>query len=182
MVDQYKVVVVICEDEETQQQLISLMSGCGEMEGSCVLDGISINEDRKIYKKNVDFINTEAIDSELTVKDYLIFYTMVSANYHKDILEEVTKLFYEIHKEDIMDKKINELSEQNRIIVRCVAAHLKNVKLLLGKNLLEIKTEEEKKELLEFLQKYFVENSCYCILFEEHKKCADHMVNDVIQI
>lgn len=146
------------------------------------MDTVCTRDNRKAYKKKVDFVNPKDIDSELTVKQYLTFYTMVSGSYHDGTTEELIKVFTELHKEQIINKKVNELSQKDRIIVRCIAAYLRNIKLLLSKNLLAYRTEEEKGEILEFLQKYFVKKSCYCILFEDNKECTSDIIDDVRQI
>ena len=78
------------------------------------MDTVCTRDNRKAYKKKVDFVNPKDIDSELTVKQYLTFYTMVSGSYHDGTTEELIKVFTELHKEQIINKKVNELSQNIR--------------------------------------------------------------------
>lgn len=179
--DEYKIIVLICEDEIRKQQLISLFSGRGDVPGICKLDNISTNENCISYKRKVDFIDPKEIDSELTVKEYLIFYTMVSGYYHEGTLEELAKVFLDLHKQEIMSKKVNELARQDQVLVRCITSLFKNLSLLVSKDLLDGQLDDNI-EILEFLEKYFVKKSCYCILFEDSIESTENVSVEVIRI
>lgn len=150
--------------------------------GECILNHISQLKNIKDYKKKVDCINLEEIHSELTVRNYLTFYGMVSGIYSEEMMLETTCLLAKLQLEEIFDKKVNELSSNERILVRCIAARLKKVELLLCIHILENKTADEQATLLNFLNQYFVKNSCMCILFEKNKKNVDKSIDEVIVI
>ena len=44
---------------------------------------------------------------------------------------------------------------------------MRNVHCLVGKDLFEDLLPEQKEEVVSFLEKYFCENDCLCILFED---------------
>lgn len=177
-----KVVVFICADEERKEAMIELLSGKSITAGECTLNHINIRKNIKDYKKKVDYINPKGISSELTVRNYLIFYGMVSGVYYEGMIDEFSELLAELEMEEVLDKKVSELSRQEQILVRCIAARLKKVELLLGNHILENKTADEQKQLLNFLDQYFIKKSCMCILFENQKEDVDKVIDEVMLI
>ncbi|MBQ2799810.1 MAG: hypothetical protein IJF03_00295 [Lachnospiraceae bacterium] len=177
-----KIVAIICSDEKIRETILQLLSGKNIATGECILNHISTTKSIKEYKKKVDCINPKEISSQLTVRNYLIFYGMVSDIYSEKLVEEFSDIFKALQMEEVLDKKVDELSCFERILVRCVAARLKKVELLLGNHILENKTAEEQIQLLNFLKQYFVKNSCKCILFENEKENIDRIIDEVMVI
>ena len=177
-----KVVVFICADEERKEAMIELLSGKSITAGECPLNHVNIRKSIEDYKKKVDYINPKGISSELTVRNYLIFYGMVSGVYYEGMIDEFSELLAELEMEEVLDKKVSELSRQEQILVRCIAARLKKVELLLGNHILENKTADEQKQLLNFLDRYFIKKSCMCILFENQKEDVDKVIDEVMLI
>ena len=162
LLDKYKILVAVCDEKEQEEMLISLIT-------EYVENDAYTDCERNVYQKKIDYIDPERIDSALKVRDYLIFYSMISKNYNVGILEEQLAEFCKFRQEDIMDKYMNEISNQDKIAIRCLISYMRRVKILFGKNFLKQGTDEEKEWLTMFLKKYFVENSSYCILFEDNK-------------
>lgn len=162
LLDKYKILVVVRGKKEYEQQLISLLTKSME-------DEIYTDDERNLYQKKIDYIDPESIDSALKVRDFLIFYAMISQNYNASVFEKQIHEFCKLCKEDIMDKCVNELSRQDQIVVRCMIAYMRKVKILFGKDFLKQVTKEEREKLTTFLKKYFVDNSSYCILLEDSK-------------
>ena len=50
----------------------------------------------KKHNKKVDVIDIDKIDSDLCVRNYLVFYTMVMGVYENDTIQEFTTLFQQI--------------------------------------------------------------------------------------
>lgn len=159
LLNKYKILVIVCGKKEYEQQLISLLTKSMEYEKHT-------DDERNLYQKKIDYIDPERIDSALKVRDFLIFYAMVSQNYNECIFEKQIHEFCKLCKEDIMEKSVNELSRQDKIVVRCMIAYMRKVKILFGKDFLKEVTKEERERLTIFLKKYFVDNSSRCILLE----------------
>ncbi len=177
-----KIVAIICSDEKIREIMLQLLSGKNISVGESILNHISTEKNIKEYKKKVDCINPKEISSQLTVRNYLIFYGMVSGVYSEKLVEEFSDIFKALQMEEVLDKKVDELSCFERILVRCVAARLKRVELLLGNHILANRTAEEQIQLLNFLEQYFVKNSCKCVLFECEKENIDRMIDEVMVV
>lgn len=182
VLEDYKIVALVCKDQKVRETLIALMSGRGDIGGDCVINNLGMRENLREYKRKVDYINPREIISELTVRDYLVFFGMISGVYHEGMVEEILDMLVDVQMQGIMDRKVSELSDYEQIIVRCIASRLKKVEMLLANNIFETGTTEERKQLQSFLLKNFVENSCLCVLFENNRENIQNMVDEVILI
>ena len=172
------VVQIICADTQKRDELISLMCGNSSNGDICILDGVSTKEQIKEYRKKIDVIDLNKISSTLTVKNYIIFYLMITNMYNNNTVKQLEALLIENNKQEILDTPINELSNIDKIIVRCLLSHMKHISCLLGKSLLNELSQPQKDIFVTFLNEYFTKNHCLCLLFDEkqHKEYAFHNI------
>lgn len=160
------IVEIVCENPDKKKDLIELITGTQVKRGVCVLGNVNTQHDLDEYKRKVDMIDIDRVDSTLNVKNYLVFYTMVTGVYHDETIEELTQLFYQIGIEDLLDKSLNDLNKVEKIKVRCLASYLKQINCLVGKDLLEDLEPKQKECVLSFLKECFRKKQCLCLLFE----------------
>lgn len=120
-------------------------------------------------QKKIDVIDIAKIESNLTVKNYIVFYAMVTGVYHDKTIAELTSLLIQNEMGDVLDTVVNKLSNIEKIKVRGIAAYMKQINCLVGKEILDELEEMQRKEIMEFLEKNFVKNDCSCLLFEKMK-------------
>ena len=144
----------------------------------CIMDGVSTQEQLNEYRKKIDVVDLNKISSTLTVKNYIVFYSMITNIYSNDTIKELEKLLLENNKDEIVDTPINQLNNIDKIIVRCLLSHMKHINCLLGKNLLDNLSQPQKDIFITFLNEYFTKNHCLCLLFDEkqHKEYAFHNI------
>lgn len=140
-----EIVHITCNDMDKRNNLISLVG----------------------KKKKIDIIDIEKINSNLTVKDYIVFYTMVTSVYHDNTIDELTSLLIQNEMEYMLDTMVNALSYIEKIKIRCIAAYMKQINCLVGKGLLDELEQNQKEEFVKFLEENFVKNYCLCLLFDK---------------
>lgn len=176
------IIQIVCENVDKKKDFIELVTGTRVEKGLCVLGDVDTKHHLKEYKKKVDLVDIEKVNSTLNVKSYLVFYTMVTGVYHNQTIEEMTQLFQRIDMEKILDKTLNDLSRLEKIKVRCLAAYLKQITCLIGKDLLEDLEPEQKQNVISFLEEYFRKKHCLCLLVEKHQIQAEENVDAVFKI
>ncbi len=176
------IVEIVCENEEKRRDLMELVTGTQVERGVCVLGDVDTKHQLKEYKKKVDMVDPDKVDSTLSVQNYLVFYAMVTGAYHNETIEEMTQLFQTIGLEELLDKPINDISRIEKIKVRCLAAYMKRITCLVGKNLLDELEPEQKENIISFLGEYFRKNQCLCLLFENQKWQIKEKVDEVFVI
>lgn len=170
---------VICSDTEKKEKLISLIGGTQKDGGISVLDGVDTKEHLKEYKKMVDVIDIEKIDSTLTVKNYIVFYAMVTGIYSDKTIDKLTELLLQNGMENVLDMPVNALSDMEKIKVRCLAAYMKHISCLVGKGLLDCLEQMQKDTFYDFLREYFIQNQCMCLLFD-NMQCQENEFGKVV--
>lgn len=173
---------VICEDPEKRNDLICLIGGRQVDGGICVLNGIDTKEHLKEYKKKVDIIDIEKIDSTLPVKDYMVFYTMVTGIYTDKTIDEITALLIENEMKHVWNMAVNELSIIEKIKVRCIAAYMKEISCLVGKSLLDGMDPIQREKFYAFLKEYFIKKHCLCLLFDNMKQQEKEEIDHTLVI
>ncbi len=163
------IVNIVCNNAEQKQALIELVSGLQVKQGVCVLKDMDTIHHLNEYKKKVDVIDIDKVDSTLSVKNYLVFYTMVTGVYRDKTIEEFTQLCEQSGLKDLLDKPINDLDKQDKIKVRCFAAYLKKIDCLVGKDLFVDLECRQKDNILSFISEYFRKKHCLCLLFESSR-------------
>lgn len=151
--DEAKTVMFVMENKGQRENLLLLLLGKKQNLGNCAIADSSVLTDMKAYKKKMDYIDPQKIDSDLSVKKYLVFFSMVSGVYGEDTVEKITKLLQQIDLEEKLDASVNDLSRQEKILVRSIAASLKEVDLLVADRVLVEGKKEENKQLVSFLKK-----------------------------
>ncbi len=160
---------------------MELIAGIELENGVSALDGADTLVSPEEYKKRVDMIDPDKIVSTLNVRNYIIFYAMVTGVYHDNTSEELTALFGQIGMQELLEKPVNELSREDRIKIRCMASRLKNVKCLVGKDMLEDLEPGQIDEMLQFLGKHICDRKCVCLLFEK-KQVQESGIKDVYTV
>ena len=135
--------------------------------GISVLNGVDTKDHLQEYKKKVDVIDIDKVDSTLTVKNYLVFYAMAAGIYRDKTIDKLTELLIQNKMEDMLDMPVNGLSNIEKIKVRCLAAYMKHISCLVGKDLLDGLEQLQKEMFYAFLKEYFTRNQCLCLLFDE---------------
>ena len=176
------IIQIVCENADKKKAFVELVAGTQVEGGLCVLEDVDTKSYLKEYKKRVDLIDIEKVNSTLNVKNYLVFYTMVTGVYHNQTIEEMIQLFHKIDMEEILDKPLNDLSKMEKIKVRCLAAYMKKIRCLVGKDLLESLEPKQKENLISFLGEYFRKNHCLCLLVESHQLQTEENIDAVFVI
>lgn len=171
-IDEGGIFHVICEDAEKRENLISLIGGMQKNGGICILDGVDTREQLNEYKKKIDVVDIDKVDSTLTVKNYIVFYAMVTGIYSDKTIDKLTELLTQNEMENVLDTPVNELSNIEKVIVRCLAAYMKHISCLIGKGLLDGLNPIQKEVFFTFLEQYFMKEHCLCLLFDSrhHKE------------
>lgn len=173
------IIEIVCENTDKKKDLIELITGTQVKRGVCVLGDVNTEHHLDEYRRKVDIIDVDRVDSTLNVRNYLVFYTMVTGVYYDKTIDELTQLFREIGIEDLLDKPLNDLNKVEKIRVRCLAAYMKQINCLVGKDMLEDLEPRQKESVISFLKKYFHKNECLCLLFENvglHEKGVDEVL------
>ena len=142
------------------------------------MDGVDTKEHLKEYKKKVDVIDLDKVDSDLTVKNYLVFYAMVTGIYHEEIVDNLKALLRRNDMGEILDTPVNKLNNIEKIKVRCLAAYMKHISCLVGKGLLDGLEQVQRETFYAFLKEYFTRNQCLCVLFDnkQYQENESHKV------
>ena len=135
------IIYIVCKNAEQKQALMDLV----------------IHYFKK-HNKKVDVIDIDKIDSDLCVRNYLVFYTMVMGVYENDTIQEFTTLFQQIGMDRILDKPINELNKLEKIKV------------------------EQQEDIITFFEKYLKKSQCLCLLFESRKLQREEDVDAVFVV
>ena len=159
------IIYIVCKNAEQKQALMDLV----------------IHYFKK-HNKKVDVIDIDKIDSDLCVRNYLVFYTMVMGVYENDTIQEFTTLFQQIGMDRILDKPINELNKLEKIKVRSIAAYVKKSECLVGKDLLGEFNVEQQEDIITFFEKYLKKSQCLCLLFESRKLQREEDVDAVFVV
>lgn len=176
------IVEIVCEDEEKKKDLIELICGMQVEHGVCRLGDIDTDTHLKEYKKMVDLIDMDRVESTLSVKDYLVFYAMVKGIYEDGMAEAFTELFCQVDMPDVVEKPLNSLSRLEKIKVRAVASYLKQVNCLVCKDVLEELEITQQGNVISFLKNYFCRKQCLCLLFEKGEVQLGEQVDTVLVI
>lgn len=176
------IVEIVCEDEDKKKDLIELISGMQVEHGSCRMGDIATDTHLKEYKKMVDLIDMDRVESTLSVKDYLVFYAMVKGIYEDGMSEAFTELLRQMDMPDVVEKQLNTLSRLEKIKVRAVASYLKKVNCLVCKDVLEELEFTQQRNVISFLKDYFCRKHCLCLLFEKGEAQLDGQVDTVLVI
>lgn len=139
-----EIIHIIYDDDEKINELLTLISG----------------------NKKVDTIDLKKLNSTLTVKDYVVFYAMITGIYNDRTIEELTSLLTQNHMGHLLHTPVNALSNIEKIKVRCIAAYLKQISCIVGKDLLSELDPMQKVAFYGFLEEYFIKNNCLCLLID----------------
>ncbi|MBR3771264.1 MAG: hypothetical protein IKL07_03255 [Clostridium sp.] len=142
-------------NENSLQEFIQIIEGkCSE---SCVairIDSLNQKENWIDYRKIIDVISAEEMDSSLSCQEYIYLYCMLRKGFHPSIKERLEKLFLELQITELREQKVKALSKGTFCIIRSLAAYLQGCRVLVLKNALSIYTENEKKAFHRFWQRF----------------------------
>lgn len=180
--DEAETVMFVMENKRQREDLLALLLGKKQNLGNCAIANASVLTDIKEYKKKIDYIDPQKIDSNMSVQKYLVFFAMLCGVYSEDTVDKVAKQLKKIKMEEKLDEIVNHLSRQEKILVRSIAASLKEVDLLVADQILLEGQKEENRRLVSFLKENFVNQDCLCILVEDKEKPVDETIVDKIII
>ena len=164
------IVQIVCENANQEAALIALITGTQVEEGRCQLGDTDTRYQLKQYKRKVDMIDMDRLDSTLDVKRYLAFYAMVAGIYDESVQEEIDKQLVGEGLEYLSELALNEIGPLNKIKVRAVASCLKHIQCLVGRDLLTELTREQQDVVLTFLKEHIVKKQGLCLLFEQEPR------------
>ncbi|MBE5876675.1 MAG: hypothetical protein E7290_07280 [Lachnospiraceae bacterium] len=164
------IVQIVCENAKQRAALIALITGVQVEDGICQLGDTSTRDQLKQYKRKVDMIDMDRLDSTLNVKRYLAFYAMVAGIYDESVQEEIDKQLVGEGLEHLSETALNEIEPLNKIKVRAVASSLKHIQCLVGRDLLTELTREQQDVVLTFLKEHIVKKQGLCLLFEQEPR------------
>ena len=180
--DEAETVMFVMENKRQREDLLALLLGKKRNLGNCAIANASVLTDIKEYKKKIDYIDPQKIDSNMSVQKYLVFFAMLCGVYSEDTVDKVAKQLKKIKMAEKLDEIVNHLSRQEKILVRSIAASLKEVDLLVADQILLEGQKEENRRLVSFLKENFVNQDCLCILVEDKEKPVDETIVDKIII
>ncbi len=170
---------IVCSKKEIIGYLLALLSGKRLPEGTIWLNGIS-SEHSALYKKNIDVITDNFLDSSLSVLNYTRMYSMISGIYSaqiiSDIEQELDKYQLGIYKEMPM----KQLKHSEQLLIRLLLASMRNSQLLLCDNITRLTLETER--TIQLLREFALSKKCCCILLEEDTANINHLADKLIYI
>lgn len=167
------IIQIVCENVDKKSDLIALITGAKDNYGMCVLQDVDTIRQPEEYRKKVDLIDVEKIDSTLTVKNYLTFYAMVKGNFQETTIDEMIQVFKQAEIESLLDRTVNDLTQEEKIKIRCLASYMRKITCLIGKDLLESLECKQRDKVLSFLEIFFRNKQCLCLLFENVEICKN---------
>lgn len=160
--------IVVSQKGDEAERLCRILRGDDTVSGECLVNHISSRSDRAEYVKLVECLDTKEMQSQLSVRDYLFFYAMVSGCYKVETDDTIRHFFRMAKQEEILQQKIDALDQEKKIMVRFLVAYLKGVRVFIGNSLLEtLETEGAIKKVLEFMQHFATMYGIQCIMLEE---------------
>lgn len=122
------------------------------MEGRCSansmvirVDSLNQKENGIEYKRMIDVIGAEEMDSSLSCQEYIYLYCMLRKGYQPSIKQRLEQLLLELHITELKEEKVKNLSKGQFCIIRSLAAYLQGCRVLVMKNEWGLYTENEKK-------------------------------------
>lgn len=159
--------VILIGDYLTRELVGEILLGRNCKSGECRIGNVSSKNDIEQYRKKIDCVILSDVHSELSVRDYLNFYAMISNKYTPEMEKEILVLLQEFNKDSILLKKVDALFLEDKIIVRCLVAYIKGTNLLIGNNVLRELDNNSKRLVVGFINYIFTSLSSQCILLEE---------------
>lgn len=143
------------QNEDSLQEFIQIMeSGCSENNTVIRIDSWNQKESWTEYKRMIDIIGAEEINSSLSCQEYIYLYCMLRKGYQPSIKQRLEQLLLELHIAELREEKVNNLSKGQFCIIRSLAAYLQGCRVLVLKNVWEIYTENEKKVFYHIWQRF----------------------------
>ncbi len=133
-IESKSITTVIGRNPHKFNEFISIIKGKSSFNGDIILDNISLKLDNSHYKKKIDNITGEEINSTLSIDEYLNFYAMLRG-IHEPILSKRKKEIFSKHNYiNSFDVRLNELLYSQRIYLRFLASLIKMPALLIIEN------------------------------------------------
>lgn len=179
-IDKSALVGIIFENTEDKDRFILSMAGKEVIVGDIVLHEISLQNDKTKYKNSIDLVSIEHLNSSLSVEDYILFYCMARGIYDRTTKRAIADLLKKLELHHIKKLPLNSLPEQKQIMLRCMAAHFKGVKLLICDDIMKDVQTADREKIALMLIKNFIENGCLCLLISMDKESIEDYVEHMI--
>lgn len=142
-------------NDDSLQEFIHIMEGrCSDNATVIRVDSLSQKEDWTDYKRMIDIIGIDEMDSSLSCQEYIYLYCMLRKGYQPSIRQRLDQLLLELHITELREEKMENLSKGQFCIIRSLAAYLQGCRVLVLKNVWGICTENEKKVFYHFWKRF----------------------------
>ncbi|SES77673.1 hypothetical protein [[Clostridium] polysaccharolyticum] len=138
---------------------------------NCVeLDGIRAKENLREYKRKVDVLPKEKIESSLSCKEYVYMYCMLRNEFCNEIGEKFEKRLKELHIEYLSKMKLEELKFGFQVMIRCIADQLIGIRLLIAQNEIFFENSKEARDLKRVFEQFKREKGIGLLLSTNRKQ------------
>lgn len=145
-----------------------------------VLNGVSEKEHHIEYK-NIDLIPEDKINSSLSCQEYVYMYCMIRRGFNNMLEERFEQILRQLNLGFLKEKKVGELGEGFQVLVRCIAAYLVGIQLLVFQNEIRFWETGEKEAFWTFLD-YFKRNNGIGLLVSTRKEQLEELADVVYEI
>lgn len=145
-----------------------------------VVDGVSEKEYQVEYK-NLDFIPEERINSSLSCQEYVYMYCMIRRGFNNMLEEKFEQILRQLNLGFLKEQKVGELGEGFQVIVRCIAAYLVGIQLLVFQNEIRFREAAEKEIFRTFLE-YFKRDNGIGLLVSTRKEQLEELADVIYEI
>lgn len=155
--------------------------GTEEFSGEIILHDISLQQNIVKYRHSVDLVSgDDRLNSSLSVIDYIVFFCMVSGNYDENTMWKINRVLKELGLFKIKKESMNKLPKEKQIKIRCIAAYLKEVKLLICDDIMKDISADERQNIYLLLKNYFVKRECVCLLISNDSDSIKKFTNQIL--
>lgn len=117
-----------------------------------------------IHKKNTDFINIEEVSSDLSVHDYLLFFSMILRNNNDIAIDSIYDIITLYKGNHILSCDINSLGMIDKLFIRTIISYIKKSKFIIIDH--GLPSMEQCSFLFDFFDRYLISRSSYCIFMD----------------
>lgn len=145
-----------------------------------VIDGAS-ERVKYIERRKIDLILENKIDSSLSCQEYIYMYCMIRRGFNVMLEEKFEQILTQLNVGFLKEQKVGELGEGFQVLIRCIAAYLIGIQLLVFQNEIKFKEAREKETFRTFLG-YFKRNNGIGLFVSTRKEQLEELADVVYEI
>lgn len=166
------------EDSDSIKEFINIITGYYGEITNIQLDEKMEEQSDCAFKRRLEIIPNEKIESTLNSKEYVYMYCMLRQGFNRATEERLEELMQLFQIERLKEKTINELSLGQQVILRNIAAYLQGCKVIVFQNGIGFCTEREKELLIAFVR-FFLKKDGICLILSEDRAELEE-VSDIV--